>query len=843
MPRIPQYNVPIEGPDLNFRADINGGALAAPGMAMARLGDAVTGVAAELSQQANIQRQRMEGDAKFAATQNLYKMQAEGDLYWQSVVQEGGDPNTWWPKYKVKLQEGRQKLLTDLQPFPELQQKFQTILETEDAQDAVRKNASVIEGNQNFVTKFASDAETAAREKVLRDPRLRETQLAQYDTMIDGFVQQGRINPDRAAALKQRARDNIGIDDYNASVADPKRRKTLPSRMGMVPPDPNDRARWAVGYLMEKGYPKHVAAGIVGNFYQESGGFSDDVIAGKRRGDKGTAWYAGQWRGSRVGKLRSYAAMNRKNPHDLQTQLDFFDWELRTHEAGVYERLMKTSTAQEAAGVATGYWRPEGYVKGGDPTKVNGYSTRAGVAAKLNGEEPIVGPQPGPGQGEMDPAFAEMSPEARLKLLAQMPRDVRQNNDVYEFETKTLIDDDLAAREQGGGGLELVEQDRQGFVTRVVETLGEDDAAEYLQKAAAADEVGRFRRDILPTASNAELAAIRSQMETVASSKEPGLEARVEAGRKIVGMIDEEEKQRREDPAAVADRDPRVQAAQAQGDRKAAVDYRIAVQGQMLGVNPIMPNGKLFPGIQPLRDTEAKQMADAITYRMGTGVAPEEAMRTILAQMVQAYGPQHGEAVFTQVMAKVYNADREPAEWRSTIAATVSEWASVPRNDVAGLQRKKLSDAKMATMQEVTRAATGSMSDRMLGVDWLPSFGGDAAKAISGYINELPPVAALNEMVAKPGSPIEFSRRGGQWMADKTKQVMGTMMTLSPPVPSGGGKPPAIAKVPQRDVEILWQHLKDPNLRQNRDRAVSDFRKIYGQKALDEALKAAGPSQ
>ena len=73
-------------------------------------------------------------------------------------------------------------------------------------------------------------------------------------------------------------------------------------------------------YYRSKGLSHPHAAGIVANIDIESGGGDPRVISGARRGDKGTAAYVGQWRGSRQDNLMRYAG----GQPSLQQQLDFY---------------------------------------------------------------------------------------------------------------------------------------------------------------------------------------------------------------------------------------------------------------------------------------------------------------------------------------------------------------------------------------------------------------------------------------------------------------------------------------------------------------------------------------
>lgn len=81
-------------------------------------------------------------------------------------------------------------------------------------------------------------------------------------------------------------------------------------------------AQFAYQRLLSHGVSPAYAAAAVGHLIEESGWFSPDVIAGNRRGDRGTAAYVAQWRGDRLANLQRFAR-SQNRPIDLATQIDF----------------------------------------------------------------------------------------------------------------------------------------------------------------------------------------------------------------------------------------------------------------------------------------------------------------------------------------------------------------------------------------------------------------------------------------------------------------------------------------------------------------------------------------
>jgi len=108
----------------------------------------------------------------------------------------------------------------------------------------------------------------------------------------------------------------------------------------------DDNKRKAFTYLTEtKGLAPHIAAGILGNFMQESGHSLDTEAYNPDDMGSPSAGLA-QWRGERLSKLRS--KMGEKSS-TLEGQLDFMMWEFDNTEKRAYKKLQEASTTKEAA--------------------------------------------------------------------------------------------------------------------------------------------------------------------------------------------------------------------------------------------------------------------------------------------------------------------------------------------------------------------------------------------------------------------------------------------------------------------------------------------------------------
>lgn len=131
------------------------------------------------------------------------------------------------------------------------------------------------------------------------------------------------------------------------------------SRESGTPKISGNKGQYAFNYLQQKhGLPAHVAAGIVGNFIQESGNFRDDVISGQKTGDSGKARGIAQWHPDRWNPLVNSAKEQGRNPYTLDFQLDYAIQEAK--QRGDLNKVMNTKTSEEAANTfAKWYERPK----------------------------------------------------------------------------------------------------------------------------------------------------------------------------------------------------------------------------------------------------------------------------------------------------------------------------------------------------------------------------------------------------------------------------------------------------------------------------------------------------
>ncbi|MBS1180444.1 MAG: hypothetical protein H6Q99_324 [Proteobacteria bacterium] len=132
--------------------------------------------------------------------------------------------------------------------------------------------------------------------------------------------------------------------------------------------------------LVAKGWTAEQAAGVTGAFVQESG-LNTGIV-----GDAGISFGLGQWNRERRAALTAFAAAAGKPVTDIDTQIDFFDHEIRNSPAEQRALLALTSakTVDDAAVAMMHYERPRDYSPD-NPTAGHGWSNRLAYAKNIYG--------------------------------------------------------------------------------------------------------------------------------------------------------------------------------------------------------------------------------------------------------------------------------------------------------------------------------------------------------------------------------------------------------------------------------------------------------------------------
>ncbi len=190
------------------------------------------------------------------------------------------------------------------------------------------------------------------------------------------------------------------------------------------------KKEYAYQFYINRGYRPIEAAAIVGNLDIESGGFSPDVVSGKRKGDNGTAFGLAQWRHDRQDRLNT----RYKNPKDFDSQLDFVDWELQNTHQDALKAMRMAKNVEEATNAFTfKFEKPNA-----DP-KVNLIAKRILSASSLLGTDSetityntdksfYVAPTP----GDLETSTTEVD-EEDTKKVEEAKNNIAENSFVEDF--------------------------------------------------------------------------------------------------------------------------------------------------------------------------------------------------------------------------------------------------------------------------------------------------------------------------------------------------------------------------------------------------------------------------
>jgi len=136
---------------------------------------------------------------------------------------------------------------------------------------------------------------------------------------------------------------NALMEDDEQEIQDPILSSWMPAKPSK-PTSVTNEAKYAFNYLTNKGLPKHVSAGIVGNLMKESN--LNPTI--KERGNTGNGRGIAQWDvRDRYLDLQQFASSSNRDFNSLDTQLDFVLHESK--QRGDLDKTMQAKTPEEAA--------------------------------------------------------------------------------------------------------------------------------------------------------------------------------------------------------------------------------------------------------------------------------------------------------------------------------------------------------------------------------------------------------------------------------------------------------------------------------------------------------------
>jgi Phage tail lysozyme len=156
------------------------------------------------------------------------------------------------------------------------------------------------------------------------------------------------IRMEKPEAKLQLVPQTNGLFTVNIQDSAPARASAPPRISGDATTPPAaavaSRAKQAYDHLRGE-FTHEQAAGLVGNFMQESSENLDPTALNEREGAIGIA----QWRLGRRGNLKVFAAQKNTIETDFNVQLEFVTHELKTTETQASAKIKECTTTEDAA--------------------------------------------------------------------------------------------------------------------------------------------------------------------------------------------------------------------------------------------------------------------------------------------------------------------------------------------------------------------------------------------------------------------------------------------------------------------------------------------------------------
>ena len=308
------------------------------------------------------------------------------------------------------------------------------------ALDVAQRGAKAIRKSvQDRAISFTRQSRSARAETELEDAADKFAELVlsdpdQIDSVVDRIT--ATVSNYRPGEITDIEREEIrdNIEEYVRKVAGLSLAEQDPERVVNAMKGGNGGSR-AVGTILRNsdlGLADHHVAAVLGNLYAESS-FNTGAI-----GDSGTAFGIAQWREGRVDALKDFAAANRADWRDINTQAHFIVHELKTSHREAYDALIATDNVRDAvAAVAKYYEKPAGSQKGDGSGSHN-------FAGRLRAAQDILGGKEFSGKGSFggsdDPVVGGLSATDRLRLLRSAEAEINRRQSAYRAE----LDIDLA---------------------------------------------------------------------------------------------------------------------------------------------------------------------------------------------------------------------------------------------------------------------------------------------------------------------------------------------------------------------------------------------------------------
>lgn len=233
----------------------------------------------------------------------------------------------------------------------------------------------------------------------------------------------------------------------------------------------SQNAEIAMKYFMSQGWTREQAAGIVGNLQNESGrGLDPNAFRANDAGPGQHSRGIAQWNRDRLANLAAYAKKVKRPWNELQTQLEFIQWELSSTHKAAGKRLKAATTADEAAVAFTYYEAFRGYEAGmaSPNTRQRVANARALVGGQISDganigaiSNPLPGGKySGPGLGQ--PRAGGTRLHEGLDIFAPIGTPVRAMSDGVVAYSKRVSGDGGSA----GFGIAVQINHNNGIVTK-----------------------------------------------------------------------------------------------------------------------------------------------------------------------------------------------------------------------------------------------------------------------------------------------------------------------------------------------------------------------------------------
>lgn len=365
------------------------------GRGLAQAGNALQSLGGELEAKQR-ERQQQENVVDVSRAEAL---KTKGFLDTENEFSQDGDYSTFLdraPKKTGEIVKSAANVIRD----PKMRERWEAGAQT----DAVRVNDAIGDRGRGL----AKQAETTAFDEALEtnrrifvDPNVplatQEKAKADIEASIQTGLKSGLLTPVEADARRE-----AYIKNANFSRAKLAAEKDPSIIVRPLPADKAERVNSAVSFFQSKGWSKEQAGAIVGNLLAESG--LNTTARNSGDGSDGSdSIGAGQWNGARAQALKSFAAANGTDWHDLGTQLAFVDHELRTTESAAGNALKAAKNVEEATAAFIGYERPQGW-SADNPRGGHNYKGRLRFAMQAAGVD-----------GNPD-WFKDLSPEQRFQV-------------------------------------------------------------------------------------------------------------------------------------------------------------------------------------------------------------------------------------------------------------------------------------------------------------------------------------------------------------------------------------------------------------------------------------------